>query len=171
MKKQDKKSVIESLSKELKEAKSVSFIDFAGMNIVASQDLKKRLKDAKGKMVVAKNTLIKLASKEAKLPQDLTKDDILKGQTAVVIANDDPVSPIQIVGKMASEGSTVKFKGGYLDGLFQDKDAMVAISKLPSKEILVGQTVSNIAGPMYMLISNLQATVQELLGTLAAKVG
>lgn len=171
MTKQDKKTVIENLAKDFKKAKSISFVDFTGMNIVSQQDLKKRLKDAKATMIVAKNTLIRLASVEAKLPKEITDETILSGQTAVILANEDPVSPIQLSGKFASENESLKFKAGILDNAFQDKAAMVTISKLPSKEILVGQTVGNIAGPLYMLISNLQASVQELIGTLTAKVG
>lgn len=171
MKKQEKTVIIDKLSKDFKEAKSISLIDFAGMNIVGQQDLKKKLKEAKAKMVVAKNTLIKLALTEAKLPKEATDAKVLSGQTAVVIGNEDPVSPIQIIGKVASESENLKFKAGILEGEFQDKENMISISKLPSKEILVGQTVGSIAGPMYTLISNLEATVQELLGTLAAKVG
>lgn len=170
MKKIEKKQVIDRLSKDFKEAKSISLVDFAGMNIVSQQDLKKKLKEAKAKMIVAKNTLIKLALAEAKMPKEAQEDSILSGQTAVILGQDDPVSPIQIVGKAASESENLKFKAGVLEGAFQDKDSLLAISKLPSKEVLVGQTVGNIAGPMYALISNLEATIQELLGTLSAKV-
>lgn len=166
-----KEKEVEKLSKDLQEAKSVSLVDFSGMNIGAQQDLKKKLKEAKAKMLVAKNTLIKIALTKANLPKEATEGAILEGQTAVVLATEDSVSPIQIIGKAASESEFVKFKAGVLDGVFQDKDSMIAISKLPSKEILVGQTVGNIASPMYMLISNLQASVQELIGTLTAKVG
>jgi ribosomal protein L10 len=65
----------------------------------------------------------------------------------------------------------VKFKAGIINGVFQDKDSMLAISKLPSKDTLVGQTIGSIASPMYTLISNLQANIQELIGILTAKVG
>jgi len=169
MKKLEKKSLVERLVKNFKEAKSIALVDFTGMNIVSQQDLKKRLKEAKAKMLVAKNTLIKLASIEAKLPKEIADSSILSGQTAVIIANEDPVSPIQVAGKFASENESFKFKAGVLDNLFQDKESMVAISKLPSKNILFGQAIGNIASPMYTLISNLQSTIQELLGTLSAK--
>jgi len=171
MNKQGKTIVVGNLSKSLKDAKSVALVDFNGLDIKSQQDLKKRLKEAASDIIVAKNTLIKISADEAKLPKEITDKAILSGQTAVVIGNDDPVSPIQILGKFASENQFLKFKAGVLDGMFQNKEAMVLISKLPSKDVLVGQTVGAIAGPMYALISNLQASVQELIGTLSAKVG
>ncbi|HWA51595.1 MAG TPA: 50S ribosomal protein L10 [Patescibacteria group bacterium] len=171
MLKQDKSTLINELSKDFKDASSISLVDFTGMNIVAQQDLKKKLKEAKARMIVAKNTLIKLAAKDAKLPEDIITDEILSGQTAVVFGKEDAVSPIQAIGNFAKDNEALKFKAGILDGAFQDKAGMEAISKLPGKEALKGQVVGNIASPMYMLISNLQASVQELIGTLTAKVG
>jgi large subunit ribosomal protein L10 len=169
MKKQEKIQVIDKLAKSFSDASSISLIDYTGMNIVAQQDLKKKLKATKAKMIVAKNTLIKIALTNAKLPKETTEDSILSGQTAVVLGTDDPVSPIQIIGKASSESEFIKFKAGIMDGVYQNKESMVAISKLPSKEILVGQTVGAIAGPMYALISNLENKVQELFYILGAR--
>lgn len=170
MKKQDKKSLVERLSKSLREAKSVTLVDFTGMNINTQQDLKKKLKEAASKMLVAKNTLIKIAADEAKLPKEITDEAILSGQTAIVTSSDDPVSPIQTLGKFAKENTSLKFKAGVLDGIFQNKESLLAISALPSKEVLVGQTVGSVAGPMYALISNLENKVQEFMAIINAKV-
>lgn len=171
MNKQDKKQVVEKLTKDFTQAKSLSFIDFAGLNIVAQQTLKKELKKVQAKMLVAKNTLIKLALRDSKQPKEAEGEGILSGQTAVVLGTDDPISPIQVIGKAAGQNESIKFKAGVLEGVFQDKESLIAISKLPGKDTLVGQVVANIASPMYMLVSNLQAGVQELLATLSAKVG
>lgn len=171
MKKIEKKTLVEKLSQNFKEAKSVTLVDFTGMNIVAQNELKKRLKQISSKLIVAKNTFIKIAANEAKLPKEITDDKILSGQTAIILGQKDSVSPIQTAGKFAGENESLKFKAGILEGAFQDKDSLIAISKLPTKEMLKGQVVASIAGPMYMLISNLQGTIEELLGTLTAKAG
>src|SRR5579859_3017443 len=141
MKKQDKSLLIAKLSKDFLDAKSVTLVDFAGMNIKSQNDLKKKLREAKSRFVVAKNTLIKIALNEAKMPKELSEKAILSGQTAVMLADEDAVSPIQLAGKFASENETLKFKAGMLEGLYQDKESLVAISKLPSKEVLNGQVV------------------------------
>lgn len=171
MKKQEKQQVVEKLTKDLKEAKSISLIDFAGLNIVSQQTLKKELKKVKAKMLVAKNTLIKRALIDSKQPKELEDKEILSGQTALVLGTDDPVSPIQVIGKQAADNPSLKFKAGILEGIFQDKESLLSISKLPNKETLVGTVVGSIASPMYTLISNLQAGIQEFIGILAAKVG
>src|SRR5258708_24822707 len=124
MKKQDKSVLISELSKNFKEAKSLTLVDFAGLNIKAQQDLKKKLKEANSKMIVAKNTLIRIAATEAKLPKEISEVTILSGQTAVIMANDDPISPIQTIGKFSSENENLKFKAGILEGLFQNKESL-----------------------------------------------
>lgn len=170
MLKKEKPKIVESLAKKLQEAKSLSFIDFTGMDMKSQQSLKRELKAIKGTFLIAKNTLLKLASISAKLPKELTSNDVFKGQTAVVLGSTDPVAPIQAIGKFSKDTNIPQFKAGVVGGVFQDKQSLLVISKLPSKEVLVGQTVGSIASPMYALISNLQGTIQELLGTLSAKV-
>src|SRR5258708_1022162 len=171
MLKSDKPKIVAEVQEKLQSAKCVNFIDFTGMDIKSQQALKRELKAADSVMLVAKNTLLKLASKAAKLPSEVLEDAILRGQTAVILASNDPVAPIQVIGKFSKLTNTPQFKAGVIEGIFQNKDGLIAISKLPSKEVLVGQTVGNIASPMYMLISNLEGTIQELIGTISAKVG
>lgn len=162
---QNKEKEVEKLTSELKNAKSIALIDFTGLNMKSQSELKKQLREVKAKLKVVKNTIIKISGKEANLPVEALDDKVLSGQTAVVTAGDDPVSPIQVVGK----SEIAKFKAGVLDGVFQDSNSMLSISKLPSKEILVSQTVGSIAGPMYGLINNLQSKMQELIYILGAK--
>ena len=168
MKKQDKQVLIDKLTKNLADAKSVTLVDFTGMNMQSQNDLKKKLKEASSKLVVAKNTLIKLSAINAKLPKELT-DEVatFKGQTALILGIEDPVAPIQITGK----NEAVKFKAGVVEGTYQNKEGLMMISKLPSKEVLVGTTVGSVAGPLYGIINNLEANIQQLLGILTAKVG
>ncbi len=171
MKKQEKSVFIEKLTTKLKAAKSVSLVDFAGMGVKPQQELKKKLKEAKGHMFVAKNTLIRIAGKEANLPEELLGDTILKGQTAVVIADEDPISPIQVLGKFLIANDTARMKAGVVEGMYQNKEALMALSKLPSREVLVSQAVGAIAGPMYAIVSTLNSKMQELIYILSTKAG
>ncbi len=171
MKKQEKSVFVKKLTAKLKSAKSISLVDFAGMGVKSQQELKKKLKEAKGGMFVAKNTLIRIAGKEANLPEELLGDTILKGQTAVVVGDEDPISPIQILGKFLETNDTAKMKAGVVEGQFQNKEGLIALSKLPSKEILVGQALGAIAGPMYSLINTLEAKMREIIVILNTKAG
>lgn len=167
--KQDKSNFIEKMAAEFKAAKSTVFVNYTGMGVKAQQELKKALKDAGGRMLVGKNTLLRLAGQEAKLPEEALTDSILSGQTAVIIADSDPVSPIQALGKFLKTSDFPQMKVAVVEGQFHDQDGLVALSKLPSKEVLVGQALGTIASPLYGFVSTLESKMRELVYILDTK--
>ncbi len=169
MNKQQKIESVKTLASDLKEAKAAVFVDYSGLGVKSQQELKKRLKEAGASMKVLKNTIISRAASDAGFPADSYSDTVLAGQTAVVLSNQDPVSPIQILGKFAKEFEKPQFKVGVLEGRFTDKQGLLTISKLPSKEILYAQVVGGLSAPMYGLVSTLQGNLQKLLWILQSK--
>ncbi len=136
------------------------------MNVKTQQELKKNLKEVGAKLIVVKNTLFALAAKEAKFTKKTTTDTVLKGQTALIVTEDDPVAPLQILAKFASEFDVPQLKVGVVEGSFQDKDALETLSKLPGKDVLLAQVVGSIGSPVYGLFGTLNAKMQELIYTL-----
>ena len=163
MKKGEKSFFVANLAEELKTAKSTILINFSGMGVKTQQELKKRLSEVNARMMVVKNTLFKLAGKEAKIPKETLTDSVLAGQTALILADEDPISPLQILAKFTKEFEVPQLKVGIVEGYFQDKEALVALSKLPGKEALVAQAVGTIGGPIYSLMDTLQGNLQKLV--------
>lgn len=161
--KQEKKDQVDSLSTKLKEAKSVVFVDYAGMGVSLQQDFKSKLREVGGTMLVAKNTLVQLASKKAEFPEEAASKDLLSGQTAMVFSGEDAVASIQILGKFAKDNEIPKIKAGVVEGVYQDEAGIVRISKLPSKEQLQANVVGAIAAPLYGTVGVLQANLQKLV--------
>jgi large subunit ribosomal protein L10 len=166
--KPEKKKKVEELKAALKKSSSVALVDYSGMDVKSQQELKRKLKAVGGKMVVVKNTLIKIAGGQAKLPEEVLSDKVLVGQTAVVLSDKDPVAAVQVLGKVMEETERPEFKAGVVEGVFQDKEGLIKIAKLPSKEELVGQMVGAIASPMYGLMGVLQGNMQKLVYILKA---
>ncbi len=171
MKKAEKTYFVENLTEELKTAKSVVLVNYAGLTVKAQQDLKKRLKEVSAKMVVVKNTLLKRAAENAKLDKQILAEEILAGQTALVIANEDPVAPLQVLGKFAKEYEVLKFKVGIIDSAFQDESALTKISALPGRDALLGQVLGALMSSQYGLVGTLNANMQKLLYILKTKAG
>lgn len=163
MLKAEKKSLIDSLSPKLKASSSIVLVNFAGLSVSLQQKLKNELKAIGADITVVKNTLIKLAAKEAGLSDEILKDEILSGQTALVLTDGDSVAPIQVLGKFAKENQVPQFKVGIVEGNFQDKDSLVKISTLPGKEALYGQVVGSLMSPSYGLVGVLQGNLQKLV--------
>jgi large subunit ribosomal protein L10 len=169
MLKAQKVTLVDSLTEELKGAKSLVLVNYTGLNVKAQQDLKRRLKEAGGRMVVVKNTLLKRAFESAKIDSKMATDEILSGQTAIVLADQDPIAPIQVLGKFAKETELPKFKVGMVDGTFQDSESLVKLSVLPGRDVLLGQLLRALISPMYGLTGTLNGNLQKLVFILDQK--
>jgi len=175
MLKNEKVTLVENLTKDLKEAKSLVLVNYTGLNVKAQQELKKRLNEVDSHMVVIKDTLLKRASEAAKLDAGMVKDEVLQGQTALIIANGDEVAPIQVLGKFAKEFVSEaglplpKFKVGIVDGTFQDEASLSKLSTLPSRDILLGQLLGALVSSEYGLVATLNGNLQKLVYILDQK--
>lgn len=171
MKKAEKTIFVDNLTDELKSAKSVVLINFAGLTVKSQRELKKRLKEVHSRMVVVKNTLLKKAGVAAKIDEQVLTDSVLEGQTALIISDEDPIAPLSILGKFAKEFEVPKFKVGIVEGLFQDTEALNKLSTLPGKDALLGQLLGTLMGPMYALTGTLNGNLQKLVYILKTKAG
>lgn len=163
MNKQNKTDLITKLSPKLKSANSIVFVNYAGLSVGLQQKLKLQLKAIGSDMTVVKNTLIKLAGKEAGISDEVLTDEVLSGQTALIMTDGDAVAPIQVLGKFVKENQVPQFKVGIIEGAFQNKEALLKISTLPTKEVLYSQVVGSLMSPMYGLVGTLNGNMQKLL--------
>lgn len=169
MRKQEKIDLVTKLTPKIKSSTSVVFVNFAGLTVALQQKLKKQLKEVGAEMTVVKNTLIKRAAVEANIDEKAISDDILSGQTALIITDGDAVSPIQVIGKFTKENMVPQFKVGIVEGNFQDKNGLTKISTLPSKDTLYAQVIGSLMSPMYGLTGVLQGNLQKLIYILDQK--
>jgi large subunit ribosomal protein L10 len=171
MKKAEKVTLVENLTDDLKGATSVVLVNYSGLNVKSQQELKKRLGEVDSYMVVVKNTLLKRAGEAAKLDPGLVKDEVLQGQTALVIGRADSVAPIQVLGKFAKEFEMPKFKVGVVDGSFQDEASLTKLSTLPGRDALLGQLLGALVASEYGLVGTLQGNLQKLVYIIKQKAG
>ena len=162
MKKLEKKIFVENLKAELGDAKSVILVNYAGLSVKSQQELKSRLSEVGGKMVVVKNTLLLRATESAGFEKkDL--ESVLTGQTALIIATDDAVAPVQVLGKFSKEFGVPKFKVGVVDGSFQDSVSLSQIADLPGRDALLGRLLGTLMGANYGLVGTLNGNLQKLV--------
>ena len=158
-----KKEFVKKLSVKLTDASSVVLVDPSGMTVQAQQELNKRLREAGSTLTVVKNTLFKLAGKDAKLADETLTDALLSGPTAIVLGSDDPIAPLQVLAKFADEFQIPNMKAGVVEGNFQDKEALITLSKLLGKNELYAQVIGGVSAPLYGLVGTLQGNLQKLV--------
>lgn len=163
MNKQDKINLVDDLSSKLKKATSLVLVNYVGLSVSLQQALKSRLKEVGSNMVVVKNTLIKRAGEEAGIAKEVLTDEVLSGQTALIISESDAISSIQVIGKFAKEFNIPQFKVGIVEGSFQDKDSLIKLSTIPNRDVLLSQVLGSLMSPSYGLVGVLQGNLQKLI--------
>ena len=108
---------------------------------------------------VAKKTLIDRALGENGLPTGAKE---MKGEIGIAFGYGDEALPAKTLLKFSKENETFKIVGGILGGKLMSDKQMVALAKLPSREILLSQLVGVMAGPVRGLAMVLQANIRGL---------
>jgi large subunit ribosomal protein L10 len=159
VKREEKARVIEGLAGKLRGGTAV-LVDYQGMDVAQSTQLRARSREAGVEFVVAKNTLTRRAADEAGV-EDLS--EYLVGPTALAFS-EDPVASAKLMAEFAGQVESFTLKGGLLEGgRVLDEAGVVALSKLPGREQLLAQVVGGISSPLTGLVNVLNNTVQGLV--------
>lgn len=162
----EKEAVVAELTDVLKRANGVYLTDFTGLDVPAFTLLRKQLRDESISYRVIKNRLGKLAVQRAGIEG---LDEVLRGPTGLVCADEDPVAPARVLSKFAEEGDgKPAIKAGYVDGDIFFDDQIERLAQIPPRDVLLGQMVSAMQSPISGLAFTLNGILQKLVGTLQA---
>lgn len=139
MNRDDKLAVVSELNESFNRAKFAVVADYCGLKVSELQKIRIELKNCDSEIRVAKNTLLKRAVTDT---GNAALIDDFSGTTAVVLGYADPVSPAKVVAKFADDHSKFIIRSAALDGEKIGVDELIALSKLPTKEVLLGQLLS-----------------------------
>ncbi len=152
---------VEKLTEAFKTGKSAMFSDYQGMKVQAVTKLRKQLHASKVDYMVAKKSLLARAAKEAGFDVDFKS---LPGMLGVAFANEDEMAGAKLIGD-AGKDLPIKLVGGIFEGKFVDQKFVIALSKLPSRDALLGQLLSVFNGPMSAFARLLNSYKEKLEGT------
>ncbi|HKJ64041.1 MAG TPA: 50S ribosomal protein L10 [Desulfopila sp.] len=143
MKREEKAAIISELNDSFSKAKFSVVADYRGLSVAQMQKIRIELRKVDSEIRVAKNTLLRRAVAET--DSDVLSDDFT-GTTAVVMAYDDPVGPAKALSKFADDHDKFIIRSAVLEGEKIGPDELKALSKLPSKEVLLSQLLSVLNG-------------------------
>lgn len=157
-----KAQIIERLKEKIAKAKVIIFADYHGLGANQISDLRAKVKEAGGELLIVKNTLLSRALQISSAKwSDQTSN--LEGPTAVVFAYEDEVSPVKAVSEIAKSLGLPKFKFGFFGQDLLEKDAVEKLAKIPGLDVLQGKIVGALASPIYGCVSVLQANIRNLV--------
>ncbi len=159
-----KTELVKKLTEKIKAAKSTVFVDFKGLDVQSSTELKKALRAEDVEYTVARKTLLDIAFKNAGVEGlDIKK---MEGQIAVSFSNADEVAGAKIIDTFSKKNENVKMIGGVLGKDIMDGAQVKALAKIPSKPELLAKLVGTLNAPVSgfanVLAGNLRGLVQVL---------
>ena len=162
----DKKYIIDELFERVNSSPYVLVVDYTGMTVPEFDELRNRLTENGSECHVAKNTYMRKALENAKLP-DISEH--LLGQTAFVTGEADVCAAAKTVKNFVKEFKKPEIKTGILDGDILDAAQVNALADLPSREVLLATLLGTINAPATALARVLNEPATSLARVIKAK--
>ena len=162
MNKDQKAAVVEEVAAQIKESEAVFAVDYRGISVPQAAELRTRLNDAGARFRVVKNTLSERAADDA--GADSLKE-MLDGPTAFTFVGadgGDVALAAKALAQFNRESGVLEFKGGIMGGEALSVEQLMALSRLPARDVLHGQLVGMIASPITGLVRGLNALISGL---------
>ena len=157
---------VELLTDKFKNSSAMYFTKYTGMDVEQATKLRIVFTDNDVDFYISKNTLSKLAAKNAGF--DNIFDDILSGQIGIAYASENPAAPAKVIKDFSKDNDCLEVVGLYFDGELYDPSKYKELADLPSKEELLTKLVCGLNSPMTKIAFSLKATMSKLAGTLSS---
>ncbi|MGZ4353027.1 MAG: 50S ribosomal protein L10 [Gaiellaceae bacterium] len=169
MQKEDKERVVEELTERLRSSETLLVADYRGLTMPQIDGLRDELAKHGAKFQVVKNTLTRRAAEAAGADALLP---LLEGPSAIAFieAEGDPAAVAKALAAAARETRVLEIRGGVMQARTLTADEVDALSKLPSIEVLRGQVVGAILGPLNAIAGLINAPLQNLYGLIDARI-
>jgi large subunit ribosomal protein L10 len=161
----EKKEIVSELHEKFKKSKIVIATDYKGMDVASLTNLRRKLRDAGIEYRVVKNTLLTRASDNTDVS---VIQDFFKGPTAIALDYQDPAKSAKLLTNFSKESDKLKIKGAVLEGRFLSQNDVVALSKLPAREVLLAHLLATMNSIPASLLRTMNAIPRSLLNVLQA---
>ena len=155
---ESKKQIVAELTEKLKTATSGVIVNYAGITVEDDTKLRADLRKAGVEYSVIKNTMTKRACENVGYGELAS---VLEGMTAIAISQNDAVAPAKILKEYADKVDSFELKAGFVDGKVLDKDGVMELANIPSKEVLIGKMLGSMQSSLYGLAYALQAIIDK----------
>ena len=131
----EKATAVAELVEDFKTADATVVTEYRGLTVTAIKELRRSL-GSETKYKVAKNTLVKIAAKEAGVDVD---DALLAGPTAIAFVKGDSVTAAKSLKNFQKENPFLVIKGGIFEGKRVTTAEIMKLADLESREVLLAK--------------------------------
>ena len=151
----DKAAAVAELADELRDSNAAVLTEYRGLTVAQVSELRRSLGQST-RFRIVKNTLTKIAVKEAGVDEQIT--DLLEGPSAIAFVHGDVVEAAKGLRDFAKANSPLVIKGGVVDGKSISAEQVTKLADLESREVLL----SKLAGALKAKQGQAAAVFQAL---------
>lgn len=151
----DKTAAVAKLTEEFRQSNAAMLTEYRGLTVAQLSELRRTL-GATTQYAVVKNTLTKIAAREAGID---SLDGLLSGPSAIAFVKGDPVEAAKGLRDFAKANPLLVIKGGVMDGKALGAADITTLADLESREVLLAK----LAGAMKASLANAAALFQAPL--------
>ncbi|KGF05953.1 50S ribosomal protein L10 [Arcanobacterium sp. S3PF19] len=160
----DKSAAIAELTEDFRNSSAVIVTEYRGLTVADMMTLRRAM-GQEAKYTVAKNTLARIAAKDAGIEN---LDASLKGPTAIAFVTGDIATAAKAIRDFAKENEKLVVKGGLLEGAVLDAAGVQKLADLESREVLLAKTAGALKASLYRAASTIQAPIVKTVRTIDA---
>ena len=139
-----KEAAVAELTEDFKSANATYLTEYRGLTVTSMKELRRSL-GADTKYSVVKNTLTKIAAKNAGV--DIS-DDLLVGPSALAFIKGDPIDAARNLKNFQKENPLLVVKGGIYEGKFVTTAEIMQLADLESREVLLAKLAGAMKGSL-----------------------
>jgi large subunit ribosomal protein L10 len=143
--KAEKKEMMQGVETAVKGAKSVVFVNFKGLTVADTVTMRRDLRANNVGYLVAKKTITRKALDAGAFKGAMPE---MPGELAIAYSEDLTASAREILAASKKHDKKITIQGGIFDGEYKNKEEMLAIALIPSKQVLYGMFVNIINSPI-----------------------
>ncbi len=162
----EKQSITKEYLARLNASPFFIVVNYKGLKVAHLTELRKRLNKAGAEIHVVKNSVFRIAAKEAGVG-DL--NGALTGQLAVITGQRDISTAAKVVKTFGAEFDRLKVHFGYLNNERLEQPDIMTLADLPSMEVLRGKLLGLFNAPAEKLVRLMNTPASQMARVLQAR--
>jgi len=163
--KQRKETLVAQYQELASRAKGMILTSYSGLSVKQLEGLRNQIRELGGEFHIVKNTLMRLAFKELKLP---FPESLMHGTTAIGFAAEDVPVVAKLIVDLSRENPGMLIKAGLIDGSLYDGAQVVRLAELPPLPVVRAQLLGLLTTPASQTAGVLAAALRGLVGVIHA---
>jgi large subunit ribosomal protein L10 len=151
---------------KMSRSRALILTDYRGLSVAQVTELRRNLRELDGEFQIVKNSLFERALEEAGIA---IPTDQMVGPVAVGYCLGDAPPVAKALSDFAKNTEILTIKGAIIGSNILGPEGVKGLADLPPREVVLGQLVASVQGPMSSLVSTITAPLRELVQVLQAR--